>query len=287
MVAERGESPRTWEVWRCRSCGYGWTASPDGEVEVASYYPPSYLGDTHRRMKEFLSGKLKRTRSWERELEKVVLVERFVCGGKLLDVGCSNCCFLLALNSEKWERIGVEYISEVVEIVRSYVPSLEVHPGDIHSVGLENDSLDVITYWHVFEHLHHPRRNLKRTFDLLRPGGYVFMRLPRFDNWQPRTFRSYWYALDVPRHLHHFSWRSLEILLHESAFSDLQTTSFLKRDNFHHIKHSVLRWSQEKFSSRIPYYLLKPVLLGIPLLERLRRSFGMLTVVAKKPPLRG
>ena len=255
--------------------------------ELARYYPPSYLGDSRSRVKEVLSGQLKGTRTWEKELEKVALVEQFVPAGRILDVGCSDCSFLLALSPERWDRAGVEHISEVIQIVHSYVPSLEVHSGDFLSVKLEENDLDAITYWHVFEHLYDPWKILQRTFDLLRPGGYVFVCVPRFDHWQARTFRSYWYAFDVPRHLHHFSRRSLEILLKETGFCDLQSTFFFKRGNFHQIKHSALRWSQDKLSSRIPYYLLKPFLVGIPLLEYLTRSCGILTAVARKPPLTG
>jgi SAM-dependent methyltransferase len=284
-VEDREERGRSWEIWRCQSCGYGWTMPWLEKTEVARYYPASYLGDTHRRMEDFLSGKLKGSRSWQMELDKVKLVESFASAGKILDVGCAHCSFLLALNSRRWQRMGVEYIREVTEIVQSYVPSLEVHPGDIHSAELDDDSLDVVTYWHVFEHLHDPRQNLKRTLELLRPGGHLFISVPRFDNWQPRTFKNFWHCFDVPRHLHHFSQRSLEILLEEVGFSALESPFFPTREHFHQIKHSVLRWSRERISSRVPYYLLKPFLLGIPLLERLTHSSGILTMVARKPLL--
>ena len=273
---------RQWSVLKCRNCGYGWTSpllSPD---HLQAYYPPSYLGDCRQRIDGFLGGTLQKGRSWERETEKVRLVERFVAGGSLLDVGCSNAGFLLALDGSRWQKAGIEHIRPVVELVRSYFPELEVYAGDFCDARLERGRFDVITFWHVFEHLPDPLRNLQRAFELLKPGGYIFIRVPSFDSWQARFFLEHWYALDVPRHLHHFSRRSLEILLEGTGFGIQKFRFAQRRDNFHHLKHSALRWSEAKFGSRLPYYFFKPFLLTLPHLEQLVGSAGVVTLVGRK-----
>ncbi|MFQ5737871.1 MAG: class I SAM-dependent methyltransferase [Acidobacteriota bacterium] len=280
-VADPDLAATRWEIWRCRECGYGWTHPLVGKDDLASCYPPGYLGDAERTLRDFLSGQLQKTRSWRGETEKVKLVERFVSAGRILDVGCADGKFLLALDSRKWSRTGVEFISEVVGTVRSMIPVLEVFAGDIYAPELEAGSFDVITFWHVLEHLHDPHRVLRRASSLLRPGGWVFISLPNFDSLQARIFRRYWYAFDVPRHLHHFSPRPLRRLLRQSGLVPWAEVFFSRAYNFHQLKHSLLRCSQAAFSTRFPYYLVKPFLFAFPPMERLSGRYGVLTMVAR------
>ncbi len=251
--------------------------------KIGAYYPPAYLGDVRGTLQAFLSGELQKSRSWRRSTEKVGLVEKFCEGGRLLDVGCAEACFLLALPRPGWTPVGVEYIQEVVAEVRSRIPELEIHPGDIYNPRLEPRSFDVITFWHVFEHLYEPRRVLRRAGQLLRPGGTVFLSVPNVASLQARFFGRHWYAFDVPRHLHHYSPRSLEILLEEAGFEVEDHVFFSKLNDFHTLKHSLIHWSEEKFSSRVPYYLLKPLLYGFAPLESVTEGgHGSLTTVARR-----
>jgi len=70
-----------------------WTEPALRDEEIKQHYPPNYLGDTERTLDEFLSGRLQRSRSWKKEAEKVDLVQRFVSGGRILDVGCGWSAF--------------------------------------------------------------------------------------------------------------------------------------------------------------------------------------------------
>lgn len=283
VVRDRDREGESWQIRRCRKCGYGWTLPPIGPEDIGAYYPPAYLGDSERTLDAFLAGRLQKSRSWRRETEKVAFLERFVPGGAILDVGCSNASFLLALDEKRWKRVGVEYIGEVVHLVRRKIPSLEIHHGGIGCRRLDEGSFDVITFWHVFEHLHEPGEVLRRAYRLLRPGGRVVISAPNFDSAQARIFRRHWYAFDVPRHLHHFSPASLDILLTEAGLVDCQHLFFSRMSNIHQLKHSLIHWSETVFSSRIPYYLLKPLLFGFQALETMGLRYGTVTAVARKP----
>src|SRR5262245_32210590 len=275
---------KLWDILRCLSCGFGWTSPQLAQQEVAAYYAPDYLGETARAIEEFRSGKLVRTRSWRKETEKVRLLERCVPHGKILDVGCGDARFLWALDSNRWERTGVDPARASVELVRSSIRGLSLISGDIFSADLETGSFDAVTFWHALEHVSHPERVLSRASDLLRPGGRILISLPAFDSLQARIFRRYWYAFDdVPRHLHHFSRPALDLLLANSGLRVEGHLFFSRLVNFHCLKHSLLNWSQERFNSRIPYYLLKPLLFGFPLVEQLSGKYGMATTIARKP----
>ncbi len=270
-----------WEIWRCGNCRYGWTLPEIPPEQIGAYYPPVYLGDAERRLDDYQAGRMEGTRSWGRNTERVRLVERFVPGGALLDVGCSTGGFLCALEGSKWRRTGVEYIAEVAEMVGRRFPEMTILQGDIEAPDLPLKSFDVVTFWHVFEHLYEPRRVLERVRELLKPGGWVFISLPNFASWQVPVFRRHWYAFDVPRHQHHYSPRSLELLLTEAGFEDVRHKFFSRNDDMHQLKYSLIHWSEEWFSSRIPYYLLKPLLFGFQAGEFLAGRYGTVTTMAR------
>ena len=273
---------RTWEVRRCPACGFAWTMPLLTASQISAYYEPAYLGDVRRTLDEYRQGSLQKTRSWRRETEKVQLLEQFCKGGTILDLGCAGASFLLALDPTVWKRVGVEFIGEVVAVVNEKVPDLDVHQGDIFSPSLQPASFDAITMWHVFEHLPDPRGILECVHSLLKPGGQVVISLPNFDSLQARWFRHHWLGFDFPRHLHHFSADPLETLLVETGFQPAGRLFFSKMVNIHHIKHSAIHWSEERFSSRIPYYALKPILMLAPLLEQWTGLYGTLTMVGRK-----
>ncbi len=280
-VADRDRPAKSWEIRWCRECGYGWTWPRISPTEIDRYYPPTYLGDTKRTLSQFLAGVLQKSRSWRHETEKVTLVERFSKPGPILDVGCSNGKFLLALDRRVWQPVGVEYIEQVVATVRRYLPDLSIFHGDIYSPELKAGFFQALTLWHVLEHLFEPERVLRRARQLLRPGGWLFISSPNFDSLQVRLFRHHWYAFDAPRHRHHFSPRSLRRLLHSSSFEIRQEVFFSRLNNRHQLKHSLIHWSEEHFSSRVPYYFLKPLLSAFSPLEILCNKYGILTTVAQ------
>jgi SAM-dependent methyltransferase len=283
---EAGQGPprRTWEIHRCRSCGLGWTFPPPQDEELEAYYPPAFLGDTSKTIESFLDGRLQRSRSWKNEVEKVTLVEQFVSEGSILDIGCGEGKFLWALDSKRWQKTGIEFVGEVVRMVKSRIPGLTIHEGDVFCPELREGSFDVITLWHVLEHLPEPGKVLPRLVQLLRPGGWLFISVPNFGSWQARIFRHQWYALDVPRHVYHFSHGSLCSLLTKADMNVRRCVFFSRRASFHQLKHSMLNLSQQTSGSRLPYYLTKPFLFVFSLLEGLSSKYGVLTIASQKPP---
>jgi SAM-dependent methyltransferase len=273
-----------WQIERCRDCSFGWTSPALAEDRIASYYPTAYLGDTRKTLDDFFSGRLAHSRSWRGELEKARLVERYVGRGKILDVGCGDGKFLWALDPQRWDRTGVETSRDTIANVTRRMPSLHLVAGDIYAVSLAAASYEAITFWHVLEHLPDPRKVLNRVFDLLRPGGWLFISLPNLESLQAHLFRAYWYPFgDVPRHICHFSRKSLDLLLMEAGMTVRAHCLFSPHVNFHSLKHSLLEWSEKCLGSRIPYYMLKPLLFAFPLLERGTRKYGILTAISQKP----
>ncbi len=282
--AQRNTS-ETWQILQCAGCGFGWTSPPLPVERIASYYPPTYLGDVAGTLDEFLAGRRQRSRSWRNESDKVRLLEKYASRGRILDVGCGAGQFLWALDAARWERTGIELSGDTVAFVKSRLPSLRLLAGDIYSSELARESFDAITFWHVLEHLPEPEAVLKRAADLIRPDGWLIVSLPNLDSLQAKLFRKYWYPFDdVPRHLHHFSGHSLDLLMDRAGFRVCRHMLFSPQVNFHSLKHSLIHWSENRIGSRVPYYVLKPLLYLFPPLERLTGRCGILTAVAQKRP---
>ncbi len=101
----------------------------------------------------------------------------------------------------------------------------EVFVGDILDAPFQPDSFDAITCFHVFEHLYQPRAVLAKVSEWLKPGGIFYTMMPNIDSAGARIFRSYWYSLELPRHLYHFSPASLRNLASLAALQEVSVTT--------------------------------------------------------------
>jgi 2-polyprenyl-3-methyl-5-hydroxy-6-metoxy-1,4-benzoquinol methylase len=127
--------------------------------------------------------------------------------GRILDIGAGVGDFLAVAKNDGWETVGIEPSEKAKEIaIKKGVPFVE------NLVALENNSFDVITMWHVLEHvpnLEHQIAELKR---LLKPSGTILVAVPNFNSYDANYYGKFWAAFDVPIHLWHFSKTAIEIL---------------------------------------------------------------------------
>lgn len=127
--------------------------------------------------------------------------------GSLLDIGAGTGDFLAIANSSGWKTIGIEPSEKAKSIAIQKGVSFA---NDL--TALEDQSFDVITMWHVLEHvpnLEHQIAELKR---LLKPTGTILIAVPNFRSDDARRYGAFWAAYDVPRHLWHFSKTAIEKL---------------------------------------------------------------------------
>lgn len=127
--------------------------------------------------------------------------------GKILDIGAGTGDFLLEAKNKNWETVGVE--------PNEKAKSIAIKKGVLFAdtiEKLESNSFDVITLWHVLEHVPdvvHQVAELKR---LLKPSGTLIIAVPNFKSFDANYYKSFWAAYDVPRHLWHFSKTAIEKL---------------------------------------------------------------------------
>jgi SAM-dependent methyltransferase len=144
--------------------------------------------------------------------------------GSILDLGCGSGGFLATLKGPLWKLSGVE-MSEAAAREAEAGCGAQVFVGDILDAPFPHDSFDVVTCFHVFEHLYEPLEVLTRVSDWLKPGGVFYTMMPNIDSAGCRIFGSYWYALELPRHLYHFSPVTLRALANAVGLWEVSVTT--------------------------------------------------------------
>jgi 2-polyprenyl-3-methyl-5-hydroxy-6-metoxy-1,4-benzoquinol methylase len=127
--------------------------------------------------------------------------------GKLLDIGSGTGEFLNVAKEDGWEIIGVEPSSKAKAIaIKKGVSFID------NTNLLEEHSFDVITMWHVLEHVPNIENQIKELKRLLKPNGTILIAVPNFNSFDAKYYGVFWAAYDVPRHLWHFSKTAIKSL---------------------------------------------------------------------------
>ena len=140
--------------------------------------------------------------------DKVSLINSYQpLKGRILDIGAGTGDFLLECKNQNWEILGIEPNDKA----KGIAVGKGIKFGDTIE-KLESNSFDVITMWHVLEHVpdvEHQVAELKR---LLKPSGTIIIAVPNFKSYDANHYKEFWAAYDVPRHLWHFSKTAIEKL---------------------------------------------------------------------------
>ena len=138
--------------------------------------------------------------------------------GKILDVGAGMPTFLINMGKRGWDVFAQELSGSQGKKIAKAIGPQRVFVGDFEEIQLPKNDFDVITFWHVLEHLKFPRRVIKKTRDLLTEGGQVYIELPNLDSFTWKFFGDDYSLLRIPEHTFYFSSRSLKILLERNGF---------------------------------------------------------------------
>jgi SAM-dependent methyltransferase len=214
---------KLYTLLQCPNCSLVWLDSPPPPDEMGQHYGPDY--------DRAISATGEAT--GERWRGRVETLAKFKNGGRILDLGCSSGSFLSALPRDRWELYGIEMSQEVALRAKARCGA-EVFVGDILDAPFPAGHFDAITCIHVFEHMYRPNEVLAKVAEWLKPGGVFFALMPNIDSSGYHFFKSYWYALELPRHLFHFSPKSLTYMANSSGLKRLS----LKTERAIFLEHS-------------------------------------------------
>lgn len=200
-----------YHLLRCQSCSGVWLARPPRPHEMGIHYDEDY----HRTI--MTAGETYPEKRWKRHRE---LISRYKQGGAILDIGCSSGAFLNTMKGPSWKLYGIEMEDSTAEKART-ATGANVFVGDVADAPFPPESFDVITGFDLLEHVYDPRQFVGNVKKWLKPDGIFFTMLPNIDSWESKVFGSYWYGLELPRHLFHFSPRSLRNLMAALGFEEV------------------------------------------------------------------
>lgn len=211
---------------RCERCQLVQITDDLSKLNLADYYDEDFFDDTYSWLQRE-SGRNRECRKFNYRMDQIEKLkpER----GTILDVGCSFGYFLDVARSREWDTIGVEIGEHAAKFAQREL-SLEVHITDVSHAPLRPDSVDVITYWNVLEHLDEPVKELRRANELLKDGGLLVFTTGDIDCYLRKLQGLRWRYLIPPVHIAYYNQQSVGALLHETGFLVEQRSVALPRE---------------------------------------------------------
>lgn len=206
---------KTFRLVRCVECGLVTVDPVPDDDEFAAYYADNFYGkpsSTSGAALRFFYGRREATvRRHQKNLRTI------------LDVGCGDGGFL-----DHMAKAGVDVTGFEPSAAGAARARLRIGNGGRVYDKLEDvaGNFDVVTAWHVLEHVAEPRPFLAQLRALVAPGGFLVLAVPNFESFEARVSGDAWFHLDVPRHLHHFSPRSLRSLVERGGFDVADVSTF-------------------------------------------------------------
>ena len=127
-----------------------------------------------------------------------------------MDIGCGTGEFIFFCKQNGFDVAGIE----PGEKPRSFAQSeykLNVQE-EVYLDQLAKPDFDIITLWHVLEHVHLLHERMNKIVEIMNPDGTLIIAVPNCDSWDSLYYGKFWAAYDLPRHLYHFSQETLKLL---------------------------------------------------------------------------
>lgn len=235
---------------KCGNCGLVYVTPRPEKEELSAFYRDDYYGG-----------------GADKKAGPAALALAFFCflrknrvlkyrrSGRLLDIGCGDGTFLDSIRTKDWEVFGVE--TSVPGCRSCAQKGITVR----RDMAFPDGFFDVITMWQSLEHFETPTAALREAHRVLAADGTLILSVPNIASLEYLLFGTRWFHLDLPRHLYHFSPRTITRLLEKSGFTVLKT-------DYHSFEYN-------------PYSLLQTIM------NTLTPEFNFFYVLAKRGRLRG
>lgn len=222
-------------VVRCKSCGLTFLLNPPDESAIyEDYYKIEFKGDDYR--EDSPLGHLREI--FEINEQRTAFIKKFegeVDNFKVLDIGCGSGLFLKSCKDAGLRGEGIDVSSNALKFARDEF-GLEVFNKTTDELISEGKRYDVITMWHVLEHIMEPTIELRKIKELLTPRGYLVAEVPNFNSIKFKLSGKKWKGGNHPLyHRSFFTSSTLRETLIKGGFRDIKRINFsypLSNKNF-------------------------------------------------------
>ena len=186
----------------CKSCGFVFVNPRPEPDELQIYYQSDEYISHSGSKKGIVNSIYVKIRNYTHS-KKLKLVSKLSIGKNILDIGCGSGELLKLFKDNEWQTIGIE-------------PNTNARNYAINSLGLKvldeeglssipDKSKDVITMWHVLEHVSDLNLRITELKRIIKENGVILIAVPNYLSYDANYYGKFWAAYDVPRHLYHFS----------------------------------------------------------------------------------
>jgi 2-polyprenyl-3-methyl-5-hydroxy-6-metoxy-1,4-benzoquinol methylase len=242
-VLEEDQPP--FRVLKCNNCSLIFVYPHPDHSELIGHYNKNYYVDWIGTQKD------KRIRMWEERLHKL---KRFRSGGWLLDVGCGEGLFLHLAKENGWQISGTELSSYAAGYASNSL-KVDIFCGEILDAGFPRDFFDVVTMWHVLEHVKDPKAYLREVRHILKHEGLLVIAVPNVN----AMIMQIAYRIAKRRRLKLFSKEEKEVHLYHFAVDTIR--AYLEKTGFECLRLSpdfgIIEGSKKLINmiSVIPYFI--------------------------------
>lgn len=215
-------SKEDFDIWHCNQCSLRFTQDVPGIDQIGPYYQSeNYISHSNTK-KGFINQLYHLVRNYTLG-SKARLIKKYsgLSTGRLLDIGAGVGAFAANMKGQGWHTTALEPDTNArAEAKKQYGIDLLL-PNELYLFTPQH--FDVITMWHVLEHVHDLQGYWKNFHRILPVGGKLVIAVPNYTSGDAGNYGSYWAAYDVPRHLYHFSPASMAELAGMHGFSIVAT----------------------------------------------------------------
>lgn len=195
-------SKEDFHICECLNCGLLYTMPRPSKDKIGEYYKSEEYYSHQENKKGFIPKVYEAVKKINLK-HKYKLASNGLKVGKVLDVGCGVGDFLHTAEMHGWECTGVEPSEDAKVIAQKRMNGKIISSEDLENIP--EGFFDLITMWHVLEHVDDLRWQVEQLRRLVKPKGRVVIALPNYKSYDGQYYKELWAAYDVPRHLNHFN----------------------------------------------------------------------------------
>ncbi len=233
-------SKEDFHICECLNCGLLYTMPRPSKDKIGNYYKSEEYYSHQENKKGFIP-KIYECVKKVNLRHKYKLSTEGLETGNMMDIGCGVGDFIHTAEVKGWQCVGVEPSDDAKAIAKKRVKANIIRSEELEK--LTDGTFDLITMWHVLEHVDELKWQVSQLQRLVKPNGRIVIAVPNYKSYDGQYYKEHWAAYDVPRHLNHFNkqtitkifkYNGLELKKTDKLIWDAYYISYMSEQYKHH-----------------------------------------------------